>query len=142
MPNFTKIEQDTINSCRADNAVNSAILMNPTNFPFRTNKKILDGWFHKGGISHGIVLKTVPGTPGDLFCSAGVTTAFGLCNGDMVGCGGFPKDSSSQIVYNEASFFPKKFVFTPGVHYELGSSIHQGYLTQAGINLFNEVGKL
>lgn len=139
---FTNIEQVVINSCKSDNAVNSAILMNPTNYSFLPNQNIPDNYFHKGGISHGIVLKTVPGTPESLFCSAGISAAFGLCNGDMVKCGGYPKDSSSQIVYNKANFFSKKFVFKPEEHYELGKDIHQGFLTESGVNLFREMSKL
>jgi hypothetical protein len=143
MPVFTKEEKIVIATLKATNIVNVAINMNPTNYPELVNKAIKDGYFHKGGICHGIIMKTVPGDP-DLFCASGIGTCFGIVNGDFDKLGGFPKDPSSQLMVNEKNkhLFPKQFVFKPGEHYELGTNTHQGYLTQKGINLFTEVGKL
>jgi hypothetical protein len=145
---YTEIEQNAIYACKSNHAVHSAMLMNPTNFPSLINDKVPEHfWYNdkikKGGIYHGIIMKTVPGTPQNLFCNTGIATAFGCATGDMNKCGGYPKDSSSQVINDNSYYrlFNSRRIFYPGEHYEEGKNKYKGYLTNKGIKAFEDISK-
>ena len=90
---LTPAAQALLDSCKADNAVNSAIRMNPTNYSTPVNDNLPQ--FKYGGIMHNIILAIMT-CPPDVFCAAGVSVAFIAANGNNT-AGGFPKSTSSQI---------------------------------------------
>jgi len=120
---LTAESQLLLDSCKADNAVNSAIKMNPTNYKTIVNDKLPQ--FVYNGVTHNIILAVMK-CPANLFCASGISVAFIAANGSNK-AGGFPKSASSQV----ARDIPGAVIMNRNVDYDKNG------LTQSGINKFN-----
>ena len=113
-----------LDSCKADNAVNSAIKMNPTNYNTIVNDSLPQ--FVRNGIMHNIILAIMK-CPANLFCASGISTAFIAANGNN-NVGGFPKSASSQIPRTIAG----------AVFLDRDTDYNDQGLTASGVTKFNQ----
>jgi hypothetical protein len=90
---LTPEAQVLLDSCKADNAVNTAIKMNPTNYTTIVNSNLPQ--FKYNGVMHNIIVAKMK-CPVNLFCAAGVSTSFIATNGNDK-AGNFPINNSSQL---------------------------------------------
>jgi hypothetical protein len=98
---LTPQAQVLLDSCKVNeqtdkvpnNAVNTAIKMNPTNYTTIVNSNL--PYFQYNGVIHNIIVAKMK-CPIDLFCAAGISTSFIATNGNDK-AGNFPINNSSQL---------------------------------------------
>jgi hypothetical protein len=122
---LTPEAQTLLDSCKADNAANTAIKMNPTNYTTIVNNNLPQ--FQYNGVMHNIIVAKMK-CPVNLFCAAGISTSFIATNGNDK-AGNFPTGNSSQL----ARSIPGAIILNRNQDYDSQE------LTNSGITKFNQI---
>jgi hypothetical protein len=121
---LTPEAQVLLDSCKADNAVNTAIKMNPTNYDTPVNSNLPK--FQYNGVMHNIIVAKMK-CPIDLFCAAGISTSFIATNGNDK-AGNFPINNSSQLARS----------ISGAIILNRNSDYNSQELTDSGVTKFNQ----